>query len=406
MKLKLLFISQQLPYPLNDGGNIRTYNILKALSAKYDITLIASIPSALDHGSFAEEAKCALSSICSGLVLVEDVKSKRAKFAFSSIIRAVLNNLPFSISYNFNFHIMESIESVMKNNKFDFLHLNHLDSWQYFSHIDHDMFVTIDTHNLMYELYSKYSNNERNIFSKIAKKYESWLLLKYEKFAFKKADSILLCSCREKKLIKNWDGIKKVTVVPNGVDINYFDSNSHDYSQNPPVLVFTGAMNYKPNNDAALFFIKEIMPLLRCRFQDVKFLVVGKNPSTELLGFSKKYKDVQVTGRVNDVREYIKSSKIYVVPIRSGAGTRLKVLEAFSMGIPTVSSTIGAEGIDYDDGSNILIADSPIDFCDKIELLLSNEALFHQFSVYGRKVVEAKYSWDVISEKLIHSYVG
>ncbi|EJI84219.1 hypothetical protein AEST_30530 [Alishewanella aestuarii B11] len=404
MKKKLLFITQQVPYPLNDGGNIRTYNMLKGLSLNYSVTLVASVPKLLAKDSFFYEAKVFLSDFCDEIFFVDDVKSTDLFFLLKTTFRSILKFCPISISYNYNKNIMREVERLLGEIDFDVIHLNHLDTWQYLKDVNPDVYVAIDTHNIMFELYDKYSKFQNSLIRRLLNRFESFMFSIYEKRAFNKVDAVIFCSGREANIISTWGLNSKIHVVPNGVDTDYFKSDFDSYGDNPNIVVFTGAMNYSPNDDAAIFFIKEVLPILRERVDKIIFLVVGKEPSKKLLEYAMLCKDVQVTGRVDDVREYIKNSKVYVVPIRSGAGTRLKVLEAFSMGIPTVSTSIGAEGIDYVDGHNILIGDNPVDISNNILDIINNKELSLNLSKNSRDFVENNYDWEIIMKVLLDFY--
>ena len=183
-----------------------------------------------------------------------------------------------------------------------------------------------------------------------------------------RVDAALVCSGREQSSFDRlWPGGRYIT-VPNGVDSDYFQPGNLGEEQ-AGVLVFTGAMGYWPNEEAAIYFCKDILPILQRMGRKIKVYFVGKGPTLRVQALHDG-DSVFVTGQVDDVRPYIRRAEVVVVPLRHGAGTRLKILEAFAMGKAVVSTTLGAEGIPAENDREILLADDPMNFASKITLLL------------------------------------
>jgi glycosyltransferase involved in cell wall biosynthesis len=192
----------------------------------------------------------------------------------------------------------------------------------------------------------------------------------------------------------------RINVIPNGVDIqNYKPLPTENL---PSALLFIGNMGYPPCADAALYLCNEILPHVRRRMSGVEVWIVGRNPRAEVIELNGD--GVHVTGRVDDVVPYYQKSAICVVPLRAGGGTRLKILEAMALGRPVVSTTIGCEGLDVVDNEHLMVADTPEQFAEKIERLLTDRQLFERISANGRKLVETRYDWDRIAEQLMDVY--
>src|SRR5262249_29744308 len=168
-------------------------------------------------------------------------------------------------------------------------------------------------------------------------------------------------------------------------------------------IVFTALMNYPPNIDAASWFCDEILPIVRSRHPEVSFKIVGDKPSPRVLALGKR-KGVRVTGRVPDIRPYLADSLALVVPLRSGGGTRLKILEAMAMARPVVSTCLGAEGLEITGGVNILLADTPEKFAEHIFALLAAPQLGRRLGSMGRNLVETKYNWSTCLSKVENFY--
>jgi glycosyltransferase involved in cell wall biosynthesis len=398
MKPSLLFITQQLPYPLTDGGNVRTFRILEGLASRFDVTLVASVRTETDTPA----ARDAIGRLCREVACVPDVKSTTPGFLARVAGRAVLRGLPMSIAYNYNTHLHRAASEKVRERRFDVIHCNHLDAVQHVPRGVQGIPCVLDTHNLLFELYEKAARFESALGRRFFQRLEAGRLEAYERRTFAAMDGLLVCSEREAAVMAGW-GLR-AQVVPNGVDCGYFAPPREGYAGNPPVLVYTGAMGYAPNADAALDFIRHTLPILRTRVPGVRFVVVGKNPTETLLDAGRRNTDVTVTGTVADVREYVYGARIFVVPLRMGAGTRLKVLEAFALGIPAVSTSIGAEGIDYEEGRHLLIADSPGAMADAVCRLLEDAGLYQRLSSESRALALSRYDWHAVCRGLLSGY--
>jgi glycosyltransferase involved in cell wall biosynthesis len=184
-------------------------------------------------------------------------------------------------------------------------------------------------------------------------------------------------------------------VIPTGVDLEYF--RPEPGNEQPYTLVFTGAMDWLANQDAICYFVDEILPLVREQVPETDLWVVGRNPSERVRSLAEKKNGITVTGEVEDVRPYVRDAAVYIVPLRVGGGTRLKIFEAMAMGKAVVSTSIGAEGLPVRDGENILLADERQDFAQKIVNLLRDPATRNRLGQAGRRLVESEYSWRAVA---------
>jgi len=188
----------------------------------------------------------------------------------------------------------------------------------------------------------------------------------------------------------------KVRSISTGVDVSYFTPNgAHEL---PAGLVFTGAMDWYPNEDAMLYLVEAILPLIRREVSQASLVVVGRNPSPRLRTAAAEA-GVHVTGTVDDVRPYVADAAVYVVPLRIGGGTRLKIFEALAMGKAVVSTTVGAEGLPLIPGEHFIQADGPADFAKAVVSLLRNPVRRRELGVAGRRLVEERYSWPSVARE-------
>ncbi len=185
--------------------------------------------------------------------------------------------------------------------------------------------------------------------------------------------------------------------VANGVDLKFFTPSPDEPDRES--LVFVGAMHWRPNQDAVTWFVEEVLPLLRDRRPDVSLVVVGQAPPPHIQKLD-SLPGVHIAGRVEDVRPYVDSAAVYVVPLRIGGGTRLKILEALAMKKAIVSTSVGAEGLNVTDGADIMLADTADEFAEKVDMLLRDVALRRELGERGRKLVEEQYGWDKLADRL------
>jgi glycosyltransferase involved in cell wall biosynthesis len=190
-------------------------------------------------------------------------------------------------------------------------------------------------------------------------------------------------------------------VVPNGVDVEYF---TPEVEHETPTLIYTGGLNMFANLDAVLFFLREIWPAISAAVPSVRFIVIGQDPPHELREISKRDSRIEVMGYVDDVRPYVARAAVYVVPLRVGGGTRLKVLDAMAMGKAIVSTSVGCEGIHVSRGEHLLIADDPKHFARVTVDLLGDRGRRALLGRSARRLVETHYAWPLIGGRLHDTY--
>jgi glycosyltransferase involved in cell wall biosynthesis len=187
-----------------------------------------------------------------------------------------------------------------------------------------------------------------------------------------------------------------VSVIPTGVDTTYF-APAAEAPQYARRIVFTGSMDWLPNADGVLYFCREVLPLIRAAEPDVTFTIVGRSPTPEVRRLAED-RGIEVTGRVEDVRPYLAKSAVYVVPLRIGGGTRLKIFEAMGMGKAVVSTTIGAEGLPVTNDADIVIADEPATFAAAIVRMIRDDAARTRLEDAARRLVVERYDWSAVAQ--------
>jgi glycosyltransferase involved in cell wall biosynthesis len=247
------------------------------------------------------------------------------------------------------------------------------------------------------------SEKESNMLAKVYTESQAKKIRFYERHQCTKFDLNITVSDADANHLRSMlPGIKTAT-VPNGVDTDYFRPDPAD-KLTERAIIYTGGMNMYANRDAVSYFLSSMWRRIKSKLPDVRFYVVGQDPPQELRKFAEGDKNIIITGYVDDIRPYVSRSAAYVVPLRVGGGTRLKILDAMAMGKAIVSTTIGAEGILATDGKNILLADEPFEFASKTIELLTSSRKREILGAEARKLVEQQYSWGIIGERLQHAY--
>jgi glycosyltransferase involved in cell wall biosynthesis len=255
----------------------------------------------------------------------------------------------------------------------------------------------LDMQNIEHELILRRAQVEPNRAKRLALAVEGWKFRREELAICKGYDLIFTPSDRERDLLRRLPGMPRVESLPNSIDTDYFALRAAAPSANE--ITFIGTTHVDANRDGLIYFLTRIFPAIEARVPDVQLKIVGGNPPPEIRAYDAR-PNIEVTGYVKDVRAYMARARALIVPLRSGGGTRLKILEGLSYGVPTVSTTVGAEGLDLTDEQHLLLGDTPEAFADQVVRLLGDAELQRRLSVAGRRVVEERYSWQAVGQRL------
>jgi polysaccharide biosynthesis protein PslH len=393
--MNILLLSPWLPWPPFGGALIRTFETLSYLSRKNRITLLAPLryPEETQHVSM-------LNRFCAKIIttaLSDEIQPVLRRLAIG-----LLRGRPLVQSMHYDRHLARQVQRLTSQEIYDIIHVEFSFMSPYLTFVSprSQAKKVLSMHNiesLRFRRELKFARGAR----RLALLSDHILFKCWEEKILCQFDGILAVSTSEQVWIRQHAPAAAVELVPNGVDSNYFAVA--DGSHKNRSIVFTALMNYPPNIDAACWFCDEILPIIQSRHPDVSFKIVGDKPSPRVLALGKR-KGVQVTGRVPDIRPYLADSLALVVPLRSGGGTRLKILEAMAMARPVVSTCLGAEGLEITDGMNILLADTPEEFAEHVFALLADPQVGRRLGSMGRNLVEAKYSWNTCLSKVENFY--
>ncbi|MBK7877115.1 MAG: glycosyltransferase [Planctomycetes bacterium] len=392
---RILFASEKFPWPVDDGGQARTYNVLACLAREFPVTLLALAPP--DPSSVAPIEALG--------VEVELVGRRAPRWqtpawaALSTFTRA-----PHPMGKNRSSAMLRALKRRIEAGGVLGVHFNHLDTAQYVERLGSlrsRVRCVFDTHNVLTTMYERFHETARNPLAK-GFLHLQWMKMNgFERAIMKQMDLVCVCSDLERALLRTW-GVEKALVVPNGVDTDYFTPPADPVAERaePPLVVFTGAMGYAPNADGVRWFLDEVLPKLCERVPGVRFRVVGKDPPADLLARARDG-SIEFTGYVDDVRPHMRGASVFVCPLRIGGGTRLKILDALSLGLPVVSTTVGAEGLAVTHGHDVELADDAVPFADAIAALVRDERRAREFARHGRELVLARYGWTGVTRPLV-----
>jgi glycosyltransferase involved in cell wall biosynthesis len=389
--MKILWLKTELLHPVDKGGKIRTYNMLKELKRNCHITYLT-----LDDGSADSNARELANEYCHELVSIPH--RQRQKFTTGFYFELVLNlasDLPYAIKKYESAEMRREIEKRV--GEFDVLVCDFLAPAVNVPR-DLNCATVLFQHNVEAMIWQRHYEVQTNPARK-AYLYRQWRkMVDFEAAACPRFDCVVAVSREDREQMEREYRVENVYDVPTGVDTAFFQpSGAQERASHN--LVFTGSMDWLPNEDAIRYFTETVMPRIKQTVPDVTLTVVGRNPYPGLVELSKRDSSVIVTGRVEDVRPYMERAAVYIVPLRIGGGTRLKIYEAMAMEKAIVSTSIGAEGLPVRNGTEIVLADEPESFADAVVGLLQNQNLADEIGQRGAARVRREFGWDTVAAR-------
>ena len=392
-QLKILFLSPTVPFPLTDGGRIRVFNLLKQIARKNSVTLLALETQPTDAEGVAE-----LQQLGIRVHLVPNAQSL-PPISLGTLLKAFLRRQPITVARYDLPAYCQKFRELIATGTFDLVHYEMFHTAQF--HTETRLPSVLSQQNVDSEIWRRLRDETANPFYKLAYWTQHLTFQRYERVLSPKFDAVTCTSDIDAAVFQRHCAEDAIEIIPNGVDVTHY---LPDFSAEVPAhLIYIGSMDWYPNEDAVSFFGDQVLPRIQARVPDVRFSIVGGNPSVRVQKLAER-KGVVVTGRVPEIKPYFAEATVFVVPLRIGSGTRLKILEALAMGKAIVSTSVGAEGLDLKDGEEIFIADEPIVFADAVIRLLTDASLRRRAGEKGRARVERDYDWRSIGEKLHEVY--
>jgi glycosyltransferase involved in cell wall biosynthesis len=392
--MNILMLTQVLPYPPDSGPKVKTYNVIKYLAQYHQVTLVSFV-----RGDQSEHVRY-LERYCRAVYTVPIARGALRDAWYMGL--SFLTRQPFLMIRDDRKAMRQLIARLSAEQSFDAVHADQLNMGQHAKRVP-GAFKVLDTHNALWLLY-------RRLWETMARGPKKWLLgrdwrmLKsYEGRLVREFDAVMAVSHEDEAALQQAAGqAVDITVIPIAVDTDQVRVVEREAQ--PTHILHIGTMYWPPNIDGVQWFINQIYPLIRQQRPDVQFDIVGSRPPADLLALNESDLGINVTGYVPDPTPYQQQAAASIVPLRSGGGMRVKILNALAEGIPIVSTTLGYEGIATTPGQDILIGDTPQEFAAQVLRLLDDPAFGRELAANGRKLAETVYDYRHVCRPLDQVY--
>ena len=391
--MKILWLNAGLLLPLDKGGKLRTWHLMRHLASRHDITYLS-----FSDPSHAEEHRIGMSDVCQRLETVPRTDAAKGTLRFyTDAARYVVDPVPYAVAKYRSAEYARRVQELLQTHRFDALVCDFLPPLVNMPR-ELPCPAILFTHNVEAEIWRRHAETATNPVARQLLGQQWQRMLRFEREALARFDLVLAVSEADRDTFERlYPGALRapVHVVQTGVDTQYFRP-----AAGPPArrahLVFTGSMDWLPNEDGMLFFVRDILPLVRQAEPRATLSIIGRAPTPAVRKLAEQH-GIEVTGSVDDVRPHVAAGNVYVVPLRIGGGTRLKIFEAMGMGKAVVSTTIGAEGLPVTHGADIVIADEPATFAAAIVRMIRDDAARTRLEDAARRLVVERYDWSSVA---------
>lgn len=388
--MKILWLGPAFLHPTNRGGQIRTLEILRRLRQRHEIHYLAAHdgdPEAIEHSS----------EFCSKAWPVRyDLAPRSSPLFWLQSIGATFSKLPVAVVRKRSAAVKRIADTLLAQERFDIVVCDFLASTV---NLPSDQPFVLFEHNVETMIWRRYAEQAGDPLRRSFFRSQAHRIQACETSACQRATHVITVSDADAELLREMCGVSHLSSVPTGVDATYFSPPSIPEANLACDLLFTGSMDWMPNIDGVLWFVKDVLPSIRQRRPLCSFTIAGRRPVAAIRALGSVDPLIRVTGTVADVRPYLWSGRVSVVPLRVGSGTRLKIYESMAAGIPVVSTSIGAEGLNVSAPENIRIADTPSGFASACLELLEDQPMHDNQAVAATRLVRENFSWETVAAR-------
>jgi polysaccharide biosynthesis protein PslH len=392
--MKILMLTPYLPYPLVSGGQIRTYNLLKNLKGKHEITLFALIKDNAERAYLKD-----IEPLCTKIRVF---KRPTKPFTPHNILRTGFSLYPFVVIRNLVPDVIKAVQEELASAPYDLIHA---ETFYMMPNIPHTKIpIILAEQTIEYLGYQSYAKSSRRWYLKPFFAMDIAKIKYWEEKYWCSANRLITMSDNDKQYIQDAQpDVQHIDVVANGVDLTYFDAVKKTLPPDPTVL-FVGTFNWLPNRQAVVYLVEKIWPLVKDKLYGAKLKIVGFKPTPEIKYYG-TLPDVSVDGGVADIRTAYAGAHVLVAPVNWGKGTRYKILEAMATRTPIVATPLAMEGIaGVENGHHVLVGSTPQELAHLTVKVLTDIQLQNQLAQESYALVKAKYTWPAISNDLDHLY--
>lgn len=389
--MKILMLTPYLPFPLYSGGQIRTYNLLKKLSQKHEITLFSFIRDENEKQYIAE-----LKKYCADV----EVFLKRPPWSLTSLTLAALSFYPLVVCLYLRNSVKKFIDSAIKRKHFDLIHA---ETFYVMPNIpQNNIPIILAEQTIEYLVYQHFTESVKLLPKKLLMDWDVKKIYFWERRFWSKADRVVAMSLADKKIMQEAAPKLTVDLVPNGVDTEFFQKRKPLKSSRTRTVLFVGNFKWLQNREAVSILVNSVWPIIKKKVPDTKLWIVGRFPPENIKSYASD--SIIISDGITDIREAYKKADVLLAPIYGPGGTRYKILEAMATGLPVVTTSTGIEGLNCKTGKEALISATPEGLAAEAIKVITSPSLYKKLAQNGRKLVEQYFNWEMIAKKLDHIY--
>ena len=386
--MKILWVKTDFLHPTDRGGQIRTLETLRRLHPRHEVHYLAYDNPAQPEGLARANEYCSYV-----YPVAHRIPEKTSPAFFAQLLKGLVSPLPVAVARWQSSAFAQKYAEVTRLHKFDSIVCDFLFPA---SNIHQLSPCTLFQHNVEAIIWERHAEQGRTPLHRWYFGLQAKRMAAYEGQVCRAVRNIIAVSASDAQIMRDRYQAPRAASVPTGVDVDFFRPSGPAPPQAD--LIFLGSMDWMPNIDGMRWFADEIWPLILQRRPQTTLAIVGRKPAPAIQALARKT-GIAVTGTVPDVRPWLHGGKISIVPLRIGGGTRLKIYESMAAQVPVVSTAIGAEGLDWSDGQNILIADSPTNFANRCLQLLEDPTQAQKLAQDAFRLVDQHYSWQAITDQ-------
>jgi polysaccharide biosynthesis protein PslH len=401
--VKVLWLSQNLPYPPKTGVLQRNYNLIREASTFADVHLVAIVKEDILPTFDETVATRELQKLCKTVTPVHLPIEKSRGVFLRLVLKSLFTTTPFTANWTESTELRSALEGAAARGPYDMVFFDTISLAPY-RPLMKAWPTALNHHNIESHLFDRRVAYETNALKRFYFAMEARKLRAYEAAVASEFDTNLVVSRLDGDRLKEICPAATTDVLANGVDVDYFKRRAPVSAIEPGHLIMVSGMNWFPNRDAVLLMADTVWPSLSKASPEARLTIVGASPPQQVLELAARDSRVTVTGFVDDVRPYMERAQVYLCPMRDGGGTRLKILDALSMEVPIVATQMALEGIDVAPEHDVLVANEPDEFVKQIVRLVNDPALCERLRTNGRTFVEQHFSWPVIRQHMEQAF--